>query len=85
MPTMTPTDRMRLDHGAEHLNRLGARATAEFLAELSATIGGGPAIMRLLAEYQNRLDPTVLRTAGGHRFPPRRPRAVPADLRQAAG
>ncbi len=78
-------DRARLDRGAEHLNRLGARATAEFLAELSATIGGGPAIMRLLAEYQTRLNPVLLQSAGGHRFPSRRPRAVPAELRQAAG
>ena len=80
MPTMTPTDRMRLDCGAEHLHRLGPRATAEFLTELAATIGGGPAIMRLLAEYQNRLSPALLQSAGEHRFPTRRPRAVPADL-----
>lgn len=73
-------DRARLDRGAEHLHRLGARATAEFLAELSTTIGGQPAILRLLAEYQNRLSPDLLRVAGGHRLPPRRPRSVPADL-----
>ncbi len=84
MPTMTPTDRMRLDCGAEHLNRLGARATAEFLAELSASIGGQPAILRLLAEYQNRLSPALLQSAGGHRFPTRRPRAVPSDLGRAS-
>jgi len=73
-------DRARLDRGAEHLHRLGARTVAEFLAELAATIGGQPAIMRLLAEYQNRLDPKLLHAAGGHRFPSRRPRIVPADL-----
>ncbi len=78
-------DRMRLDRGAEHLHQLGARATSEFLAELAATIGGQPAILRLLAEYQNRLDPTLLRAAGGHRFPTRRPRVVPAEPQQAAG
>ena len=77
-------DRMRLDRGAEHLHRLGARATSEFLAELAATIGGQPAIFRLLAEYQNRLSPDLLRAAGGHRMPPHRPRAVPPDLGRAS-
>jgi len=84
MPNITPTDRMRLDRGAEHLNKLGSRALAEFLVELSATIGGMPATLRLLAEYQNRLDPTLLRAAGGHRMPPRRPCAVPVDLGRAS-
>ncbi len=84
MPNLLPTERMRLDRGAEHLHRLGARATAEFLLELSATTGGQPAILRLLAEYQNRLSPNLLRAAGGHRMPPRRPRAVPADLGRAS-
>ncbi len=77
-------DRARLDHGAEHLHRLGARAVAEFLAELAGTIGGQPAILRLLVEYQNRLNPNLLRAAGGHRMPARRPRAVPADLGRAS-
>ena len=78
------TDRARLNRGAEHLIQLGPRATAEFLTELAATIGGQPAILRLLAEYQNRLSPALLQSAGGHRFPTRRPRAVPADLGRAS-
>jgi hypothetical protein len=81
---LSSLDRARLDRGAEHLHRLGARATAEFLTKLSATIGGGPAIMRLLAEYEDTLDPELLRAAGGHRMLPRRPRAVPADLGRAS-
>ena len=84
MPTITSFDRLCLDRGAEHLHQLGARALVEFLAELSATIGGQPAILRLLAEYENRLSPELLRAAGGHRMPPRRPRAVPADLGRAS-
>ena len=84
MPTITSFDRMRLDRGAEHLHKLGPRALAEFLAELAATIGGQPATLRLLAEYQNRLNPELLRAAGGHRMSPRRPRAVPADLGRAS-
>lgn len=80
MPNITPLERMRLDRGAEHLHRLGARATAEFLLELSATIGGQPAILRLLAEYQNRLSPDLLLAAGGHRIPSRRLRALPGEM-----
>ncbi len=77
------TDRARLDRGAEHLHRLGARATAEFLAELSAVIGGMPATLWLLADYEHRLDPKRLRATGGHRMVPRPIRAVPADLGRA--
>ncbi len=82
--TFSYTDRARLDRGAEHLHRLGPCATSEFLVELAATIGGQPAILRLLAEYQNRLNPALLHSAGGHCFPSRRPRAVPADLKRAS-
>ncbi len=84
MPNISPLERMRLDRGAEHLHCLGARATAEFLLELSATIGGQPAILRLLAEYQNKLNPTLLHAAGGRRFPTLRPRAVPPDFGRAS-
>lgn len=84
MPNLSSSERMRLDRGVEHLHHLGARATAEFLLELSATIGGQPAILRLLAEYQNRLSPDLLRAAGGHQTPSRRPRAIPADLGRAS-
>lgn len=83
MPTMTPTDRMRLDRGAEYLNRLGSRALAEFLAELAAAIGGQPAILRLLVDYEDRLDPKRLRATGGHRMLPSPIRPVPADLARA--
>jgi hypothetical protein len=51
------------------------RATAELLAELGNRIGGMPAIIGLLTEYE-RLTPEVLRATGGDRFP-RRIRAVP--------
>jgi hypothetical protein len=73
-----PTDifvAVRLERGAEHLHKLGARATAELLAELGNRIGGMPAIIGLLTEYE-RLTPEVLRATGGDRFP-RRIRAVP--------
>ena len=69
--------RLRLQRGAEHLHNLGPRATAEFLAELAAEIGGWPAMMGMLAEYQRRLSPDMLRAVGGDKFPPRPQREVP--------
>ena len=73
---MTLHDRMRLQHGAEHLHRLRARATAELLAEVATRIGGMPAILAILAEYQARLTPEMLRVTGGDRFPSRPLRQV---------
>lgn len=74
---MDPLDRLRLQRGAEHLHLLGARATAEFVAELAARIGGMPATIGLLTEYERRLTPKMIVAAGGDRFPTRRPMAVP--------
>ena len=68
--TMTPLDRLRLDRGAAHLHGLGARAISEALATLAARIGGAPALLAVLAEYE-RLTPGQVRAAGGERFPPR--------------
>ena len=68
---------LRVQRGVEHLHRLGPRATAEFLGDVADQIGGMPAIVALLAEYERRLSPAMLRAAGGDRFPPRRLRAVP--------
>jgi hypothetical protein len=72
-----PFTRLQLQRGAEHLHRLGPRATAELLAELGGLIGGMPCILTLLAEYRERLDPELLRQVGGDRFPPRNVREVP--------
>ena len=63
--------RLRLQRGAEHITHLGSRVVAEYLAEVSETIGGLPAILRLLGEYEHRLNPAVLRATGGDRFPRR--------------
>jgi hypothetical protein len=70
-------DRLRLQRGVEHLHALGPRAQAEFLAEVGHRIGGLPAIMGLLTEYEQRLSPQMLRAVGGHRFPTRPMRVVP--------
>jgi dihydroxyacid dehydratase/phosphogluconate dehydratase len=68
-------DRLRLQRGVEHLHRLGPRATAEYLAEVARQIGGLPAMLGTLAEYERRLSPDLLRVVGGDRFP-RRPLRV---------
>jgi hypothetical protein len=72
-----PLDRLHLQRRVEHLHALGPRATAELLVDLADRIGGMPAILGLLAEYQQRLTPDMLRATGGDRFPTRRLRAVP--------
>jgi hypothetical protein len=69
--------RLRLQRGAEHLHLLGPRALAEFLVELASQIGGLPATLTLLVEYEGRLTPAMLRLTGGDRFPARRLRVVP--------
>jgi hypothetical protein len=72
-----PLISIRLQRGAEHPHRLGARATAELLAEVAHRIGGMPCIMGLLGEDERRLAPRAIRLAGGDRFPRRPLRAVP--------
>ena len=74
---LNPYTAIRLQRGAEHLHRLGPRAMAELLAELAGSIGGIPAIIGLLAEYERRLSPELLRRVGGDRFPRRYLRVVP--------
>jgi hypothetical protein len=76
-PRLDPFVARRMQRGCEHLHELGARATAELLAETGVRIGGLPAILGLLGEYERRLTPRMLRLTGGDRFPTRRLRAVP--------
>ena len=82
---MTPLDRQRLDRGAEHLHGLGARAMSEALATLAVRIGGVPALLAVLTEYE-RLTPGMVRVASADRFPPRplRPIKRAPMLRMAA-
>jgi hypothetical protein len=68
---------LRLQRGAKHLHRLGPRAIAELLLGIGDQIGGMPAILDTLAEYERRLSPVKLKAAGGDRFPPRPLMAVP--------
>ena len=70
-PILPPLDRLRLQRGCEHLHNLGPRALAGFLEDLSDRIGGMPATLGLLAEFERRLTPAMIDAAGGHRFAPR--------------
>ena len=72
-----PFTALRLERGTQHLYVLGPRAVAGFLQDLTARIGGMPAAVGLLAEYERRLTPGMIVAAGGDRFPTRRPVAVP--------
>ena len=56
-----PFTRLRLRRGAEHLHKLGAQVTAEFLAEVANTIGGMPAILGRLAEYERKFPAATIR------------------------
>ncbi len=78
MPNLAIND-ARLVRGAAHLHTLGPRALAEFLAAVGDRIGGMPAIVWLLTEYQQRLTPGMLHAAGGDRFPPRPLHVVPDE------
>ena len=77
---MTTWDDPSTRRKVEHLPLPGARATGEFLAESAARIGGAPAIVSLLNEYQ-RITPGMVRAAGGDRFPPRVLHVVPREVR----
>lgn len=80
---MTPADRLQLELGAQHLHDLGARATAELLAEVAEALGGVGVLLERLGRYR-RVSPAILRAVGGHQFPSRAPREVPSELRGAA-
>jgi hypothetical protein len=69
-------DRLRLQRGAEYLYQLGPRAMAEALAEIADRIGGWPVLLAVLAEYERRLTPAMIRAAGADRFPSRPLQAV---------
>lgn len=57
----------RLQVLAQHLHRLGPRATFELLSELIAEHGTD--VVARLERYRD-LDPALLRAIGGDKFPP---------------
>jgi hypothetical protein len=68
--SLTPTDRVRLRRGAEHLHRLGARAIAEFIVEDADCPRRRQRALDRLDAWRVRLTPELLRAVGGDRFPP---------------
>jgi len=75
---MQPIDALRLQRGVEHLHKRGPREMAQFLTELAGRIGGMPAALALLNEYEQRPTPALLRTAIARRAPRRTMREVTA-------
>ena len=62
---------MRRQRGVEFLSKQPARVLDGFLRDLEARIGGTPAVLALLAEYESRVTTQKLRASGGDKFPPR--------------
>jgi hypothetical protein len=65
---LAPTDRLRLQCGAEHLCELGQRAVAEFLREAANDADDLQRILARLDRWRG-LTPEMVRAAGGDRFP----------------
>ena len=64
-----PAD-VRFQRGAEHLIDLGARATAEVLAETARDHGIEDELLDRLDLWRELLTPELVEAAGGDRFPP---------------
>jgi hypothetical protein len=79
-PFNTELEELRYRRQVEHLHRLGPRAIDGLLRKTADLIGGWPVITRLLAEYETRLTPKLLRAVGGDRLPRRPLRVVPPGL-----
>jgi hypothetical protein len=71
------SDLFRLQRGAEHVHRLGARPLAELLAQIGTEQDCIADILALLDQWRERLAPETVRLVGGDRFPRRVPLAVP--------
>ncbi|MGI4944410.1 MAG: hypothetical protein ACRYHQ_28275 [Janthinobacterium lividum] len=65
------SDTLRLQRGAEHVHRLGARALAELLAQVAREGSDLRGTLDLLDAWRDGLSPTMVRAAGGDCFPPR--------------
>ncbi len=78
---------VQLHRGAEHVHRLGPRATAEFLAELGTAHGITADVLDRLEAWR-KLKPAQLAAvldayAGGRQFPPA-VQALPEEKSDAA-
>lgn len=60
---------LRLQRGAEHVHRLGARALAELLAQVAREGRDLPATLDLLDDWRAGLSLEMIGAAGADRFP----------------
>ena len=65
------SDTLRLQRGAEHVHRLGARALAELLLQMARERRDVDDMLALLDAWRDGLTPAMVRAAGGDCFPPR--------------
>ncbi len=72
------TNALRLQRGAEHVHRLGARALAELLAELARDRCDLATTLDRLDAWRASLSPELLHAVGGDSFPRQPILAVPA-------
>jgi hypothetical protein len=68
--------RLRRQHLARSVHRLGARVLFELLDEIARQHGIAEDVDRRLAAYVDRLSPQMLRATGGDRFPPSPTRVI---------
>ena len=68
---MTTFTDMRRQRGVEFLSKQPPRVLDGFFRDLEARIGGTPAVLALMAEYEARITLPKLRASGGDKFPPR--------------
>ena len=61
-------DTLRLQRGAEHLHRLGPRATAEFIVQIVKERRDLTGTLALLDQWRARLSPEMVRLVGADRF-----------------
>ena len=62
--------RLRRQHLARQIHRLGPRVLFEVLDEIAQQHGIAEDVDRRLGAYVDRLSPAMLRATGGDRFPP---------------
>lgn len=72
------SDTLRLERGAEHVHKLGARAVAELLAQVAREGRDLPATLDLLDDWRAGLSPEMVHVTAGDRFPRRVLLQVPA-------
>lgn len=65
-----PSADVRLRRGAEHLNHLGTRPTAEFMLAFARDHDAEDDLLARLDLWRELLTPEMVKAAGADRFPP---------------